>query len=399
MADLKDFLPFYYLGKGVREIIRLGFKQLQEFKIGQMGESEIFLDINAGVAEKKEVYRRLLFFMEYLNSKGKVQEITKISLKILFSPNPILYFGKRSVFMDLLVAFRPGTFDIDYRYNPMDGWAWTDLVGYINGNEIKFSMFQEKLKATIDKLKNQNKEKCYIFGTGPSLEKAVERNWGDGYRVVCNTIVRDEELWNYISPDFIVAGDAIYHFGMSEIAQSFRSDLRKRLKTKPALFLYPSQFHPIVQNEFCQFEEYLVPIPIGWYRRVDIDLTQTFRLPALGNILPLLMLPLACTLSREVYLWGFDGRAPTDRLFWGNSPKHSYPEYLNELQTAHPAFFNVNVPASNPTKYVRKVHGEQLDGLLRKAEKRGWNFIMMHPSWTPALNKRYIENNENSIYP
>ena len=196
-------------------------------------------------------------------------------------------------------------------------------------------------------------------------------------------------LWDWLEPDFIVAGDAIYHFGFTPYAQAFRNDLKERLKASRTLFVYPARFHAIVRQDLGELEDQLVPIPTGWRRRVDLDLARDYRLPALGNVLGLLLLPLACTLSQEIRLWGFDGRAPTDTLFWSNSPRHSYDELAAELPSAHPSFFEYSVPESDPTKYVRSVQGDQFEACLQLAEARGFSFEMMHPSWTPALQRRY----------
>ena len=99
-------------------------------------------------------------------------------------------------------------------------------------------------------------------------------------------------------------------------------------------------------------------------------------------------MPLACSLSKSVWLWGFDGRAPDDKLFWANSSKHSYPELLPELQQEHPAFFRTFVPKDKENSYVTAVHGDELDRRLIDAERDGYEFVMMHASWTHTLNKR-----------
>ena len=203
--------------------------------------------------------------------------------------------------------------------------------------------------------------------------------------------MRDKELWHHIKPHFIVAGDAIYHFGFTLFAKSFRADLKKRLLETDTKFLYPSLFHEIVMREFSDVSDKLIPIPFGFNQHIHDDLRDNFLLPKIGNVLSLLPLPLGCTLAKQIYLWGFDGRAPTDNLFWANSSKHSYPECMDELQKAHPAFFSHNVPTSNPTKYYNEVHGETLDKNLTEAEQLGWRFIMMHETYTPALQKRREE--------
>lgn len=305
------------------------------------------------------------------------------------SPEPLLVFGARTPAVQRLLAIRPGTFDVDYNTNPMDGWAWSALAAYADRQPPDTADAHARLARRIADLRQMGLPHVTLFGTGPSLEKAGARQWGDGYRVVCNTICRDAELWRHIDPDFIVAGDAIYHFGFTAFARAFRADLRARLAESQALFVYPAQFHAIVRRELAGLEQQLVPVPSGWRKRVDIDLACDFRLPSLGNVLGLLLLPLGCTLSHDVRLWGFDGRAPDDKLFWSNSAKHSYPEHMPSLLAAHPRFFEHHVPAADPNRYVRAVQGDQLDLVLRLAERRGWRFRMLHPSWTETLNKRY----------
>ena len=113
-------------------------------------------------------------------------------------------------------------------------------------------------------------------------------------------------------------------------------------------------------------------------------------MPSLGNVLNILLLPLACTVSTSVRLWGFDGRAPDDKLFWSNSSKHSYPELMPELVEEHPAFFAAFVPKNRESDYVKSVHGDELDKCLVAAERDGYQFVMMHFSWTETLNKRAV---------
>ena len=96
-----------------------------------------------------------------------------------------------------------------------------------------------------------------------------------------------------------------------------------------------------------------------------------FQLPKLGNVLALMLLPLGCSLSRTVYLWGFDGRAPQDKLFWANSSKHTYPELMPALQKAHPCFFDHYVPHHDPARYVNQFHGERAGSAAVSCRKIG----------------------------
>jgi hypothetical protein len=281
--------------------------------------------------------------------------------------------------------------DLDFEANPRDGWELMDLAGVTAGSRKVFvdagrSVFTDRVRG----IRDQHRP-VYLFGTGPYLRHAANRSFRDGTVVVCNTVVRDQELWDHLQPAFLVAGDAIYHFGHSPHARAFRSDALRRLRESEGktLFVYPAIYDVVVRSEFGDVESHLVPIPFGEHTDPTVDLVKEFRLPYLENVLACLLLPLGCTLSQDVRLWGFDGRAPTDRGFWSNSSRHSYGDLMDSLRAAHPAFFESSVPQGREVSYVQKVHGDALDVRLVDAERRGYRFTMLHPTWTATLQKRY----------
>lgn len=332
----------------------------------------------------KEIQRRLGFYVP----EQILQAHTHLPLFIALGSQPILTFGEFMPISRRLMYYRGGFFDIDHNKNPVAGWEWNNLAEYCTKEKADLKKSHKRFNEYVDTLREQQLSRAYILGTGPSLAKAMERDWSDGYRIVCNTIVRDSDLWRHINPHFIVAGDAVYHFSHSRFAQTFRKDLALRLYETNTYFVYPARFNRIVSRELGMFADRLIPIPEDIHTKIHSDLYQHFGLPSLGNVLPLLLLPLACTLSKKVFLWGFDGRAPNDQLFWKNSTKHSYPEFLPELKENFPAFFDHFVPADNPSQYVKNVHGDVLEECLQSAEKEGWYFEMLHKSWTPTLQKR-----------
>jgi hypothetical protein len=308
---------------------------------------------------------------------------------ILPNRTPLCYFGPRPPFVKLLRALRGSIYWVDDSLNPEAGWEWCDLAldqFILNGGRIPDT--SHKFRRIVEKLQQLSFQRCYVFGTGPSLARAIERDWSDGVRVVCNTIVRDKELWNHINPHFVVAGDGIYHFGYTEHAKAFRRDLAVRLKETDTYFLLPDRFYPMVIDELADSLDRVLPVPVSASMEIGHSLAREYKLPGLPNVLNMLLLPLGCTLAKTVALWGFDGRAPSDTLFWSNSSKQSYPELMAGLRQAHPAFFEAQVPKSDPAKYVRAVHGDLLEQLLSSAEARGWTFMMLHDCWTPTLQRR-----------
>jgi len=329
---------------------------------------------------------RLFFYLPYYSSNN-IELITVNSRIVLNNDTICLGFDSKSISQD--ISNSSNYYDIDYRTNPTDAWSWCRVVNYCTNVKANIDLSRTIFRTQIELLNKLSYQKSYIFGTGASLEKALDIDWSDGYRIVCNTIVRDSELWNHINPHFIVAGDAIYHFGHTSFAKKFREDLFERLKETKTFFVYPELFHNIVIKDFEEFSDRLIPIPKGQYQKINENLSHNFQLPSLHNVLSLLLLPLACTLSKNIYLWGFDGRAPDDKLFWSNSKKHSYSEFIYELKESHPCFFEYFVPKEDKENYTKIAFGDFFETLLEKAENEGFRFIMMHKSWTPNLQKRY----------
>jgi hypothetical protein len=286
-------------------------------------------------------------------------------------------------------------FDIDYLSNPEDGWNWHHaLTSFFYNLQLKNELIKNKQSLFLKCINTiTKKDKTYIIGTGPSLDHAINLKWEDGIKIVCNTIVKDSKLWNHLNPEFIVAGDAIYHFGDNDFAKNFITDLKDRLKETNTVFIYPFMYHAFLSNQLKDFENRLIPIPLSNKSLEYTSLLDDFSLPGnVGNVLNLLLLPLAISLSKKVYLYGFDGRAPDDKLFWANSNKHTYSEKLHCIIDKHPKFFDFHVPKNNEKEYVKKFHGDKLDLALTNLENQGWTFTMMHKTWTETLAKRYNEN-------
>jgi hypothetical protein len=349
---------------------------------------------NAPPDKVLEIETRLQFLLAHLDQDRGIRRVQRAS--------PMAYLRSAGVAaadasaLHKNVRWRLGwVVDLDYETNPVDGWELMDLGVAVSrgGRRTSTAVARRTFDERVQELKAEGPRPAYLFGTGPSLQLARQRSFADGTVVVCNTIVRDPELWHHLRPDFLTAGDAIYHFGHTAHARAFRADALRRLQESDGrtLFVYPAQFDVVVRSEFASIVSQLVPIPYGTHTNISVDLVNQFSLPHLGNVLNTSLLPLGCTLSTDVRLWGFDGRAPDDTGFWANSDRHSYPELVQSIRDAHPAFFADSIPAGNESSYVKAVHGDQLDERLAEAEGRGFTFRMLHPSWTPTFQKRYQE--------
>lgn len=365
---------------------------LQRIRMPLIRPQILLITGQPGSPKAAEIEARLSFLVEGLDSTLEIRQVKKASLAdYLLSAG--VASAQDATFTMCTRRLLSWVADLDYDKNPYDGWDLAELGESISRHSwrLRSATTREKFTEHVEFLHSKGPRPVYLFGTGPSLQKARERSFADGTTIVCNTIVRDSGLWDHLAPAFLTAGDAIYHFGHNPHARAFRADALKRLQESEGrtMFVYPAQFDTIVLSEFRSVASSLVPIPIGMHTDVTVDLVREHSLPKLGNVLNELLLPLGCTVSNDVRLWGFDGRAPKDSGFWANSNRQAYPELLQTIRDAHPAFFSQMVPKGRESQYVQQVHGDLLDERMTDAEGRGFRFQMLHESWTPTLQKRY----------
>jgi len=338
-------------------------------------------DLESSINARVNFFFKENFFLIHL----KYQPFAFNFLK--FIPVVKLYYGFEAV-KSTHPLINKYLFNIDPCNNPGDAWMYHQVLARYNKSDS--SIYKQR----IIKLKTDSKEKqvSYLFATGSSLESAIKKKFEHGYIIVCNTIVKDKELWNHLVPDIIVAADALYHFSDEKFAIAFRDDLKLRLaETSNTLFAFPSTFETFIKNEFKNHKDRLVSIPAGNHDDASVNLINNFSLPNQGNVFNLMMLPIGASLTNKIFLWGFDGRAPNDKDFWKNSDKHFYSIYVEELKKNHPAFFENNIPKGKESEYAEKYLGNILEKNLVNAENKSIKIEMMHFSNTAAFQKRFFK--------
>lgn len=368
------------------------FQSCVAWLIGLPNNSISVVSCAGGDEAQKQITVALQFYAHTVAGE-LITRRNGIPILRLFAGEGLLISDKLEGFSRLFLSLFKNVFFIS-QSDYAAGWEWIRFSNWYYNHKPDLLLSKSRLELAVKSAKLAESDRTYVFGTGPSLARAIDHSFNDGYRIVCNTIVRDKELFNKLRPNFIVAGDAVYHFSYTEFAAAFRRDLIDRLINSETYFVYPALFDVIVQREFKQITHQLIPIPIGALKKIENSLLVNFSLPNLGNVLPLLQLPMACTLSRKIYLWGFDGKSPGDNKnpFWANSEKHSYPELMHTLRAAFPGFFDHIVPLNDSSNYISRVHGDVLNECLRSAESDGYIFEMLHPSWTATLAMRYNGN-------
>lgn len=285
----------------------------------------------------------------------------------------------------------PKFVNVDRHTSRVEGWVWPRFLSSLRSQHdlaTQRAQAQQRFLDYIGALPHYSK--AYVFGTGPSLEDAWRYRFSDGYRIVCNSIVKNESLLNHIDPHFILAGDAIHHFGNNRHAYEFRRDLEKALLTLDAVFMTRDIFYPLLVRHHPAVAGRVIPAMSG-IPGLHLDMKRQLIYNEMGNILTSLMLPLASSLADDTYMLGFDGRAPDDELFWSHSASTSYQEAEDSLRAAHPGFFQIDY-----REYAAE-HAKNTERILSAGERRGKRYHCLNHSYVPALEKRFLSSPEGYI--
>ena len=273
--------------------------------------------------------------------------------------------------------------NIDRHSNTWDGWIWAPFCRSVQPREYHLQQ-RADAKAQFNEYVASlpHYSKSYIFGTGPSLDTAYQYDFSDGYRIVCNTIVKNEALLDHIQPHFIVAADAIYHFGNTVHAYRFRCDLERALVKRKLCFITQDNFYLLFMYYHPAAARSTVPVRTD-LPGIHLDLTKELAYSNIPNILNGLLLPLGSTLADEIYMLGFDGRAPADTYFWANSSLNSYSELKPTIMAAHPAFFE----GIDYQDYAKE-QSDNAEKIMSLGESQGKRYICLNQTHIPALQKR-----------
>ncbi len=232
-----------------------------------------------------------------------------------------------------------------------------------------------------------NKKKSICFTTGPSFDKYRNYDFVSCFKVICNSIVKNEEFLEDIKgPDVLVFADPVFHFGLNPYAKKFREQVSKVMLKYENCYIFTTTNNAILLRYMLpELSERVIGLDtVKEYGLID---EKNMRVYPTQNILTLLMLPLAATFSNEINVIGADGRNPKENYFWQHSNSVQYSESMENAFNYHVSFFRDRIYS----KYYSR-HCDQLEIQLRHFEKYGKQFISLTPSFIPALKRRFKES-------
>lgn len=230
------------------------------------------------------------------------------------------------------------------------------------------------------------------FGNGPSLAKVVEAKVDPGptVRAVCNSTIGDAAALAHLDPELLVCGDPVQHWGASLYAGRFRADLARAMENPKRVLITQLGYVPY----FCAVmpaHTHARAIGIGNDRRAqfNLDLTEDFLTAATANVLTMLMLPVAFTITGSgkgaVDIFGCDGMAFAQATKpWSHANEDDYMGKMAVTHRVHPGFWKRNYEEEYWS------YCQDLEDIMRAAEAKGIAVRNRTPSFVPALGKRYL---------
>ena len=280
------------------------------------------------------------------------------------------------------VVMRKKRYLVDHKRERYAGSHYLRLSAEICSNDATVKECAEKFRRIPAA---DFKRTGYIYGTGPSLQAALEMDLSDGTSIVCNTIVKNKDLMRKLKPPVIAVADPVFHAGCSSYAGEFRRHLLEAMMEFPDCYLITPMrdYHVYMSNLDSSLRPRIIGVPFISGEVPNLNLYKNFYVTATTNILTLFLIPLAATFFQKTFILGCDGRPlDQDDYFWKHDSSSQLTEYMNDIQVAHPAFFNINY-----NDYYLQ-HCQVLARWLDAAEKQRKPFLSLTPSHIPALSCR-----------
>jgi len=220
-----------------------------------------------------------------------------------------------------------------------DAYHWVCLSYWMHADRQEADVLAPSRRALAAlKAEARRHARVAIFGTGPSLAEALDRDHSGAFNMICNSIVKNRPFCERLRPRVIVAADAHFHFSYHHYSAALLHDLAHQLRTSDAVFFTFDKFAAFLRRRMPSIADKVFGIPAG-RKEYGYDFDRDFRVHAGDSVLNMFLLPLASYLGEEIVLNGFTGRAKTDTYFWSHSELNQYGDRMADVRSAHGAFF------------------------------------------------------------
>lgn len=352
---------------------------------------DIVIPVDARMAKKDIASLRPPAYQQrYFKQLTNVKLVNKENLN-LGQADAILVWDKSKLFNMRILPHIARTEVVDPSY-----YSTIESEEY---RSLYYRTLEHKEKKLIIKLSKKNYQsllnkvmgydKAYVFGTGPSLDRAKEFDYSDGFCVVCNSIVKNKALLQHIKPQLLVFADPVFHFSPCLYSAEFRRLMLEVVKEFDCYIMLPKRNVPLYLAHYPELENKIIGMPV-YGENYNFPNYDNFYIRGSANILTLFMLPVASAVAKEIYIIGADGRKPDEKYFWKHSSSSQFDDLMQSVFDTHPSFFRDRVY----TDYYKQ-HCDFLEGLIHYGERLGKKYYTLTLSYIPVLERRLAKGEKN----
>ena len=316
----------------------------------------------------------------YIHNMHDIQ-LTKKSRHLWSNADMILVWNQKSMFNPRIWRHigKTGIVDPAYYLGTENGIYQRIYRDYLDNEDQRefLKLSKENYQSLLERLSNFNKG--YLFGTGPSLDRAPEFNCNDGFCIVCNSIVKNKSLLHHIKPQLIVFADAVFHFSPCRYSVTFRQMMLEAVQEFQSYIMVPAQYVPLYLAHYPELGNKIIGMPIC-DKKYNFPTVNNFYVQRSTNIMTLFMLPVASAVADEIFIIGADGRKPDENYFWQHSSSSQLNNLMQTVFDTHPAFFRDRIY----TDYYNE-HCRLLENSIKHGESRGKRYYSLTPSYIPVL--------------
>ncbi|MDY6917296.1 MAG: hypothetical protein SVP26_05025 [Chloroflexota bacterium] len=291
----------------------------------------------------------------------------------------------------------------------------------IRERERLAELSKENYKRLLEKVGHC--DDAYVFGTGPSLDRATQFDYRGAFRVVCNSIVRNKALLHHIRPQLLAFVDHAFFFSPCRYAAEFRRMMLETVQEFQCYIMVQDFQVPLLLAHHPELEERIIgmPAPGIWDMRSS-ELIRTLlarrggmptpvKIPGHGeeynfptldrfyvrltaSIMTLFMLPVVSSVCRNIYVVGADGRKPEEKQLWDYSSSSQFGNLMQTILETHPAVFR-----DSNYMHIYKRHCNEFKELVQYGEAAGKRYYALTPSHIPVLARRLVSGGETQTEP
>ncbi|MGE4266696.1 MAG: hypothetical protein AB7F25_04630 [Deferribacterales bacterium] len=290
----------------------------------------------------------------------------------------------RLIFLNLFRLHKCAVVDENF-YSTESCTAWSYLYGAHSGKDFS-ELSQKNFAAMAEKLKDKEKACCFLTGASFSDYDKHPETLGM-IKVICNSVVKNDEFLEWAKPDILCFADPVYHFSWNEYSETFRRDVLKTAEKYGVYIMMPENMVALMLAHYPRISDKI--IGVGRNEGLNFPSAEDISVHVTDNILTYLMLPAASALADEIYILGANGRSSGDKMFWKHNSLVQYEGLMQKVVDAHPSFFRDR----NYVQY-QNGHDEQMEALFAYGEAQGRKYISLNGSYLLSISKRYngVEN-------